>query len=330
MTKARQLADLGNAYDDGALSNRNLIINGAMQVAQRGTSATAGGYVSLDRWLYNTSGGSGTFSQETNANPSETDGIRTYARVNISSSSDYTGLIQRIEDVTKVKSGTVTLSFWAKGTAPVGGLYLFCTQDFGTSGSADVDISGILITSTLTSSWVKYETQVTIPSVDGKTINAGSFFSLAIMQGTNTSSTAYDLNITGVQLEVGDTATPFEHRSYGEELAKCQRYYYRDNIASNDHVLSTQSNWNTTHFFGPYYMPVTMRANPTGSYSALSNFTIYQNSQTRTLTSLSFGGSQSLNSRELVSVSSSSITPQGGAGWLRGQGTGWIALDAEL
>jgi hypothetical protein len=153
----------------------------------------------------------------------------------------------------------------------------------------------------------------------------------AVGQVNLASATNNYWQITGLQLEVGDTATPFEHsRSYGEELAKCQRYYYRDNIASNDHALSTQANWNTTHFFGPYYMPVTMRANPTGSYSALSNFTLYQNSQTRTLTSLSFGASTSLNSRELTSHVSSSITPQGGAGWLRGQGTGWIALDAEL
>jgi hypothetical protein len=168
------------------------------------------------------------------------------------------------------------------------------------------------------------------------TLNSSAWASQTVANRASSSGTSFfdstnrTFQITGVQLEVGDTATPFEHRSYGEELAKCQRYYYRDNISSNDHALSTQSNWNTTHFFGPYYMPVTMRANPTGSYSALSNFTLYQNSQTRTLTSLSFGGSQSLNSRELTSHVSSSITPQGGAGWLRGQGTGWIALDAEL
>ena len=50
MSKARGLADLGNVYDDGALSNRNLIINGAMQVAQRGTSFTADNVYTLDRW----------------------------------------------------------------------------------------------------------------------------------------------------------------------------------------------------------------------------------------------------------------------------------------
>ena len=239
MTKARENSDYTGLQGDlaGLQTNitagdtaaragrKNLIINGDMQVAQRGTSSTANGYVSLDRWYSNQSGASTTFSQETNTNPSETGGIKSYARLNVSSSSDYTGISQKIEDVTSVPSGTVTLSFWAKGTAPVGGLYVNSAQDFGTSGSGDVDIAGILITSSLTSSWVKYSTQITIPSVDGKTIGAGSFFIFQINQGTNSSSTAYDLNITGLQLETGSVATDFEHRSYGEELALCQRYY---------------------------------------------------------------------------------------------------------
>jgi hypothetical protein len=198
-----------------------------MKISQRGTSSTGNGYVSLDRWYSNQSGGSTTFTQETNTSPSQTGGIKSYARLNVSSSSNYTGINQKIEDVTSVPSGIVTLSFWAKGTVPVGGLYLNCSQDFGTGGSGDVNLSGILITSSLTSSWVKYSTQITIPSVDGKTINAGSFFVFQINQGGNSSSTAYDLNITGVQLEVGSVATEFEHRSYGEELALCQRYFER-------------------------------------------------------------------------------------------------------
>ena len=70
--------------------------------------------------------------------------------------------------------------------------------------------------------------------------------------------------ITGVQLEVGPVATPFEHRSYGEELSRCQRYYYKD--ANIDHRLADgQIACNTT---GAYALPVgsvhptTMRANP--------------------------------------------------------------------
>jgi hypothetical protein len=233
-----------------------------MQVSQRGTSSTGNGYVSLDRWYSNQSGGSTTFTQETNTSPSQTSGIKSSARLNVSSSSNYTGINQKIEDVTSVPSGIVTLSFWAKGTVPVGGLYLNCSQDFGTGGSGDVNLSGILITSSLTSSWVKYSTQITIPSVDGKTINAGSFFVFQINQGGNSSSTAYDLNITGVQLEVGSVATEFEHRSYGEELALCQRYYQiveahgRFRAAGGSHIYT-----NTVNYF------VQMRATPTATKS---------------------------------------------------------------
>jgi len=214
---------------------KNLIINGDMRIAQRGTSSTANGYCSLDRWYVNQSGGSTTFSQEENANPSETGGIKNYARLNVSSSSDWTGIHYRIEDVDSVPAGTITMSFWAKGTAPVGGLYIFGSQDFGTSGSADVDISAVLVPGTekLTSSWTRYSMQLTIPSIDGKTLNAGSFLRVGIGQGADTSSTAYDLNITGIQLELGSVATEFEHRSYGEELALCQRYFYKSPATSS-------------------------------------------------------------------------------------------------
>jgi hypothetical protein len=250
-----------------SLSNRNLIINGAMQVAQRGTSSTSAGYVSLDRWYVDQSGGSTTFSQETNTNPSETDGLQRYARLNVSTSSDFTSIRQPIEDVTSVQAGTVTLSFYAKGTAPTGGLYVWGTQNFGSGGSANVSIANVQITASLTSSWVRYTAQITIPSIDGKTIGVGSYLLLNIGQYSNTATTAYDLNITGVQLEVGDTATPFEHRSYGDELARCQRYYYR-------HTSLTYfdgNSGNSTVARGGAKYAVTMRAVPTIVVNSGSN-----------------------------------------------------------
>ena len=204
---------------------RNLFINGAMQIAQRATSSTSGGYVSLDRWYVNLSGGSATFSQETNSNPSETGGIQKYARYNVSTSSDYTHIRQRIEDVTSVPAGTVIISFYAKGTAPSGGLYVSTEQNFGSGGSSSVDGTAVLVTSSLTSSWVRYTAQITIGSVDGKTIGTGNYIGIAIGQHSNTGGTAYDLNITGVQLEVGSQATAFEHRSHGEEIRLCERYF---------------------------------------------------------------------------------------------------------
>ena len=108
--------DLLKTDGSGALSfgtpfsNKNYIINGAMQIAQRGTSSTSNGFGSLDRWYNNLSGGSSTFSQETNSNPSETGGIQKYARYNVSTSSHYTHIRQRIEDVTSVPAGTVIIS----------------------------------------------------------------------------------------------------------------------------------------------------------------------------------------------------------------------------
>jgi hypothetical protein len=260
MTKSatRETADVANV-----VGRKNLIINGAMQVAQRGTSSTANGFVSLDRWYVNQSGGSTTFSQETNTSPSETEGIKSYARLNVSSSSDYTGISYKIENVTSILAGTVTLSFWAKGTGPVGGLYMYGTQDFGTSGSADVELTAAQITASLTSSWVRYSMQITIPSVDGKTINAGSFLKVSIVQGTNSSSTAYDLNITGVQLELGSVATDFEHRSYGEELALCQRYYNTSGI-----VLS---NGTPYRYHNQINLPVEMRASPSITTAAVDS-----------------------------------------------------------
>ena len=274
MTRARELAELGSVYDNSALSNRNLIINGGMEIAQRGTSSTSGGYVSLDRWSVNQSGGSTTFSQETNANPSETDSLQKYARLNVSSSSDFTGIFQRIEDVTSVPNGTVTLSFYAKGTAPTGGVKVWASQVFGSGGSSDVDIAEQVIAASLTSSWVRYTLNMTVASVDGKTIGSGSYFQLVIGQGTDTASTAYDLNITGVQLEVGTEATPFEHKTFNQEFEACQRYFarsyaYGTATGANDSKGMRQTDYHENNQGSGYRerydfkFPVQMRASPT-------------------------------------------------------------------
>ena len=265
MGNARNLAD--NLPVEGSLSVRNLVINGGMEVAQRGTSSTSSGYVSLDRFYVNQSGASTTFSQETNANPSEIGGLRKYARLNVSSSSDYCHIRQPIEDVTTVPAGTVTLSFYAKGTAPAGGLYTYGIQNFGSGGSSDVDWTAVLITSTLTSNWVRYTAQITVPSLDGKTVGAGSYFLLDIGQHSNSASTAFDLNITGVQLEVGDRATNFEHRLFGQELALCQRYYHAYSNAGQTDALYFQTPYGTgtppnTTLSTQYELPTTMRTQP--------------------------------------------------------------------
>ena len=232
MSKARGLADLGNAYSDGALSNRNLIINGAMQVAQRGTSNgpnTTNGLLALDRWWVNASGGTKTISQETFAagQTDVPDFPKYYMRLETTAGNNNLGVHQRVEDVTVLGGKTVTLSFWAKGTNPAGGSFASSwIQNFGSGGSASVETeakSGIVLTST----WKKFTITFDVPSVSGKTIGTGSFTWVELLRQpeSDTGTAGWTADIAQVQLELGDTATPFEHRSYSDELQRCQRYY---------------------------------------------------------------------------------------------------------
>ena len=262
---ATNLTVNGNAYPTaGPLSNRNKIINGAMEIAQRGTSSSSNGYVSLDRWYVNQSGGSTTFSQETFAVGSEIEGISTYGKLVVSSSSDYTNIRQRIEDVKSIPTGTVTVSFWAKGTAPSGGLNIWIVQNFGSGGSVDVDIAPEDVS--LTATWTKYSVNFTIPSISGKTIGSSNFLQVAFGQYSNTGTTAWELNITGVQLETGTVATPFERRSYGQELSLCQRYCWVSYTTNgNGGPLGTGAAYNATSTQVALQLPVSMRTTPSAT-----------------------------------------------------------------
>ena len=332
MSRARDFADLAGSADAGGITGRNRLINGSFAVAQRGTSSTSGGYVSLDRWFVNQSGGSTTFSQETNSNPSETGGLQKYARLNVSTSSDFTTITQKIEDVTSVPAGTVTISFYAKGTAPTGGLYVYGTQDFGTSGSSDVDLTAVQVTASLTSSWVRYTAQLTIPSVDGKTINAGSFLVIAIGQYSNTGTTAYDLNIAGVQLEVGEQATPFEHRSFADELARCQRYYQvsGSSVNSSYNVFPGQR-WSSNNIFFSVPIATSMRANPTIGSDVSGNFGFVGGNNQSKAFSLSEMNFVSLDSSSITARVTVDFTPNSAYAYTGYFNTaGELQLDAEL
>jgi len=226
MSKARGLADLGNAFDDGALSNRNLIINGAMQVAQRGTSFTANGY-GLDRWGFYNTGGTVTVTQETFASGDSPEvGITNFARVVRASPSGLCYFYQKVEDVRKSDGATLTFSFYGKASSSTTVPFRI-VQAFGSGGSSGVDSTPQNIN--LTSSWQKFSVTFNMASLSGKTIGTGSYLETVF----DIPSTTATIDITGVQLEVGDTATPFEHRSYGDELARCQRYYYQTALTSD-------------------------------------------------------------------------------------------------
>jgi len=326
MTKARQLADLGNAYDDGALSNRNLIINGAMKVAQRGTSVssqTGSGYKTIDRFYTNASGATYSQSQQTVTVGGETGlplQFSKFLRHQVTTGDNWSQIYHKIEDVTSVPTGTVTLSFYAKGTSPNAGLSFIAWQNFGSGGSSEVTVT-ISPTVTLTSTWQRFTVNITVPSVTGKTIGTGSHFYFGIGQGGSTSTNAWTLDITGVQLELGDTATPFEHKNVGQELLACQRYYQQVDRGSGIAPFSTAA-----YISLPYI--TTMRAIPTfGTTGALA----VNDARVNTIQSTAHVTAYNPNiSGSFIQLNNFSGLVQNSACLMRGHAGTFVTLDAEL
>ena len=257
MSKARELASLGNAYSDGSLSNRNKLINGAMVIDQRNGGAAvtpAGSSYTLDRWRLGASAASKVSVQQSSVAP---EGFSNSAL--ITSVSAYTmGAIeeinfgQRIEGYNASDLGwgtasakAVTLSFWvrssltglfsgavknADGTRSYAFTYSISTANTWEYKSVTIqgDTSGTW--SATNSTGVVAQFMIAAGSSLLTTANAWASGNYAGATGaTNLVATnGATIYLTGVQLEVGDTATPFEHRSYGQELALCQRYYWNN------------------------------------------------------------------------------------------------------
>ena len=255
-----------NLINATPLTNRNLIINGAMQVAQRATSSTANGYGDLDRWKHEYAGTdeNPTFAQVslTTSDTPYTLGLTKTAKItNGDQTSDLqaSSLInfnQQIEAQNIRNSGWnytssssyITLSFWVRASVEQNYHGFVKTAD-GTNYIYPYD-TGTLSANT----WTKITKS--IPGNSNLTINDdnGSGFQVfpIAIYGTNMTANSVTnnawatwssggrskdqtatwfttndstLEITGVQLEVGSVATPFEHKTYAQELNACMRYY---------------------------------------------------------------------------------------------------------
>ena len=259
-----------NGANLGQLGNRNLIINGAMQVAQRATSVTGqtgSAVLTVDRFQGHSSGATFNMSQQAVTLGGESGlpiQFTKFLRYNATTGANNCGVWQAVEDVTRVQ-GTHTLSFYAKGTNPAGGaISLDIRQYFGSGGSSELDDD--TRTFSVTSTWQRF-TFTTTPTVAGKTIGTSSYYRPFFKQpSSDNGSAAWTLDITGVQLEVGDTATPFEHRSYGEELAKCQRYYQIIQCKdTNGNVALIRNRATHNEYSGTVYSMSKMRTEPSMS-----------------------------------------------------------------
>lgn len=202
-----------NLSATGSTSNRNFIINGSMQVWQRGTSFPSGFGYGPDRFWY---GNVASVNRDTDA----PDGFPYSMKLVYGSTSMNVG--QAIELPAPGIAGQfyagqkITLSYYAKSAS--GGEAISVALNFRDtkfSGTNQVAIGSAV--ESVPATWTRITRTFTLPALN-PTNNIIAFEIGSIDQ---------DFYITGVQLELGETATPFEHRSYGQELALCQRYFQK-------------------------------------------------------------------------------------------------------
>jgi len=286
---------------------RNVVINGAMQVAQRGTSVTgntAGGYLTADRFNFSV-GSLGTWTQTVENDAPTGSGFRKSLKMlcttaDAAPAAGDNGVIQhRLEgqNLQQFLKGTAsakqfTLSFWVKSN--VTGTYIceLDDQDNSRSVSASYTVNA-------SATWEKKT--ITLPADTTGAFDNDNAYSLGVnfWLGAGTTFTSGTLattwasrtnanravgqtnlaaatnnywQVTGVQLEAGAVATPFEFEDYGTTLRKCQRYFqvFGGDGANESFFYGFATS--ATVAEGSISSPVTMRTVPTATFSAASDF----------------------------------------------------------
>ena len=306
-SKAFGLAQLGNAFADGALSNRNKIINGAMTIDQRNAGASVSLFPSsynlygADRWIYNTDvawDNKATVQQVATAPAGFSNSLLTTVTGTVASpgATDVNCLEHRFEGHNVADLGfgtsnaaTVTVSFWVRssvtgnygGSLANGGRNRAYPFSYTVFAADTWEKKTVTISGDTSGTWPTGTSRAMIlifSLSSGSTYGSGTAnawsgtYSIQPSGSVNLFATnGATFYITGVQLEAGDTATPFEHRSFGAELALCQRYFcktYNQSQAPGTATagvapIRSTSTGNAYGTIGAWYYPVTMRAVPT-------------------------------------------------------------------
>jgi hypothetical protein len=320
-SKARQLADLGNQVDDGSITGTNMVVNGGLTVWQRGTSHAAGSGINYtaDRfWRYNPSA-TGTIERSTDA----PDGFEYSLFFNVTGGGNNLGTGVELTRQGFFPQQMYTLSMYLKGDFSGTSIYINFRNSAG-SGTDNVDI-------TTFNSFGNYSdwTRVTIPvDTTGISPNANNLFMNMEFGGFPDGG-----KITGVCLNVGDSAIDFPHESYGETLAKCQRYLQKIGNGTSDYKrFAVCYNWAgygvTTNALMP--LPVQLRSLP--SLSTVGTFAAYHgNASLNTVSGITFETAGSSLDVASLQVATTGLV-RGDIAFLIGNNdaSAAILLDAEL
>jgi len=336
-TTALNISGVGIGAGNASIM-KNHLINGAMQVWQRGTTQTftnAIVYGSVDRWAFIQGGGSASISQtQSTSVPS---GFQYSVKQQRTASSTTTGTVYSLQEIESINcydmaGQTATFSFWAKCGANFSAsgstLTSLVYQGTGTDQGTTSWISGTWTSptsntqsNTLTTTWQRFSQTVTI--------GASTTEILVSLQWVPVGTAGADDSVyfTGVQLEVGSNATGYEYENYTSLLQKCQRYYAKE--TSSTGYVGFGSGYlggsNVANIYTKY--PVTMRTAPT---IAFSNLILIGGGTSGTVSTLGvYAGSDS--ALLAPNTSTSPFTAyQGCALTGDSSGTGFLTLSAEL
>ena len=359
MSKAAELAALIGSQT--ALSHRNLVINGAMQIWQRGTSidTISNGSYLCDRWRIAHSGTDGNVDVDRSTDVPAGKGFGFSQKISMDASessldaADLLRMHQRFEgqNLQSLKKGTssaeaVTVSFYVKSSVASANYSMVLRDaDNGranalsyTVDSANTwefksltfpgDTTGVLDNDNARSFDIDF-------IIDGGTNRtSGSFFNGTWATDDNTrtlnATTGWLVSsnptwfITGVQMELGEQATPFEHRSVADEFIQCQRYHQRFTGISNARVgYGVKTGATNARCFLPFNTP--MRATP--SHSITGNPRFETGAGEQTVNSINTSGANHLcGSFDAATASGGGQNDSG----VLDMGTGGYIFDAEL
>jgi hypothetical protein len=336
---------------------RNRIINGDMRITQRGTAAvTATAAFPVDRFTV-TNSTDGAFSAQQDSS-APVGFVNSLKYTTTTADGTLTGVqrfacVQRIEgtNIADLAWGTanatpVTLSFWVRSslTGTFGGAlqnndqsrsypFTYSISAANTWEQKAVTIAGDTTGTWLTTTGVGIRLEFGLGVGPDRSGTAGAWNSNNNTSATGAVSVIGTLNatwfITGVQLEAGSVATPFERRDYGRELMLCQRYYLRN---TNDGTFATfgvavaSSSTVADRCYIPF--PTTMRAAPTMNFSSLR---LYDGSAAPAVTSVSANSSTSFAGGVVLVGSAGGLTGGRAVMIIDGaSGSGWMDFSAEL
>lgn len=339
---ARTNLGVADSLAAGSNYGKNLIINGDFSVWQRGTIQTVTNYGSDDRWRndQNTSTKTHTRQSFTTGQTDVPNNPKYFSRTVVTSvagSSSYVLKKTELEDVRVTAGKEVTLSFWAKADAAKDIAVEF-SQNFGTGGSPSAAVTGIGVTTfSLTTSWQKFTTTVTFPSISGKTLGTNDNSSYQIYMWFEAGS-AYDartnslgqqsgtFDIANAQLEFGDTATEFEYIHPADQEARCKRYFERF-TATSPTTLASGYFRTATSFRAPFRYS-TKRSSPSITASSSTALNVIYNNTNALITNFAIAGATGLTNTQLALTTGTATLYA--SGFVETVGTGYIDVDAEL